>query len=200
MAPLSSAQPTQLHRAALHLLYLLGLTLSISQMPQPSRGTKRRRLQARNLLWMLKSSTSRFPFSWNLRSLSSGALLPAPTYPPPFPSGASLDRLLQCAIGRESLKLLLHPTQGVGKLLVADEAHGAMDPGQQLGRQLLIALHDPAHLQHLVQHLTRQRRMGLASAQTCPCVVPRPHPPRSSAPHTFPIRFPSTARAFILEK
>ena len=49
-----------------------------------------------------------------------------------------------------------------------------MDPGQQLGRQLLVVLNDLPHLQHLVQDLTRQRKGGgSVSSQMQPRMVPR---------------------------
>lgn len=48
-----------------------------------------------------------------------------------------------------------------------------MDPGQQLGRQLLIALNDLPHLQHLVQDLMQHRKVGSGSFQICPQVGPK---------------------------
>ena len=42
-------------------------TLLMSEMSRPSRGVYTFWLLARSLLWMVKSSTSKFPFSVNLR-------------------------------------------------------------------------------------------------------------------------------------
>lgn len=71
----------------------------------------------------------------------------------PPPRRHSLDWLFQGTEGGEGLQLLLDPSQGVGKLLVADDADSELDPLQQLPRQSLVALNDLLYLQHLIQHL-----------------------------------------------
>ena len=64
-----------------------------------------------------------------------------------------LDGLFDGAVGGEGLQLLLYARQGVGKLLVADDGDGLLDPVQQVRGQPLVAVHDLLRLYAVLKDL-----------------------------------------------